>query len=157
MAAATPSTLSSGRQPSVGPTKPGASPSPKPAAIELEVIKRNGATLVIAPVVIRNQTYAFVVDTGAETTLIDQGYVKKLGLQRSKKAPIPVSGIGGSSVAYLATISDWTIGRAHLPASTITVSNLKFGAGLIGLLGSDVLSTFGKVTIDYANEKATLG
>ncbi|WP_167662421.1 hypothetical protein, partial [Salmonella enterica] len=65
--------------------------------------------------------------------------------------------IGGQSKAYLANISDWKLGRAEVPTSTVAVADLTLRGGLVGLLGSDVLSTFGKVTIDYANEKATLG
>jgi predicted aspartyl protease len=145
-------------EPSVGPTNAAASPKPQPAAIDLQVIKQNGAAVVIAPVVIQGKTYAFIVDTGATATLIDSRYAKVLGLKRTKDAPIPVAGVTGSSTAYLATISNWSIGRAKIPTSTITVGTLSIGGGnLIGLLGSDVLSTFGKITIDYAHQKATLG
>jgi len=145
-------------EPTVGPTNAAASPNPQPAAIDLQVIKRNGAAVVIAPVQIQGKTYAFIVDTGATATLIDSRYAKVLGLKKTKDAPIPVSGVTGSSTAYLATISNWSIGRAKIPTSTITVGTLSLGGGdLIGLLGSDVLSTFGKITIDYDHQKATLG
>ena len=113
--------------------------------------------LVIAPIVINGQTHAFVVDTGATATLIDSSYAKALGLKKTKQAPIPVMGVTGSGSAYLATISNWKIGRAKIPTSTITVSTIHLGVGLVGLLGSDVLSTFGKVTIDYNAQKASLG
>jgi predicted aspartyl protease len=145
-------------EPTVGPTNATASPNPQPAAIDLQVIKRNGAALIIAPVKIQGKTYDFIVDTGATATLIDTSYAKVLGLKKTKNAPIPISGVTGSSTAYLATISNWSIGRARIPTSTITVGNLSLGGGeLVGLLGSDVLSTFGKITIDYANQRATLG
>jgi predicted aspartyl protease len=145
-------------EPTVGPTNAAASPSPQPAAIDLQIIKRNGEALIIAPVVIRGKTYKFIVDTGATATLIDAAYVKELGLKRTSKAALPVAGIGGSTKVYLATISDWTIGRSKLPTSTITVGDIGLSGGdLVGLLGSDVLSTFGTVTIDYDKQKATLG
>ena len=131
--------------PPVGPTNPSQSPAPQPATVDLQVIKRNGAALVIAPIVINGKTYAFVVDTGATATLIDSSYAKALGLKKTKQAPIPVMGVTGSGSAYLATISNWKIGRAKIPTSTITVSTIHLGVGLVGLLGSDVLSTFGKV------------
>jgi predicted aspartyl protease len=143
--------------PSVGPTNPSQSPAPQPATVDLQVLKRNGAALVIAPVVVNGKTYPFVVDTGATATLIDSSYAKILGLKKTKQAPIPVMGVTGSGSAYLATISNWKIGRATIPTSTITVSTIHLGVGLVGLLGSDVLSTFGKVTIDYNAQKASLG
>ncbi len=103
--------------PSVGPTKAGQSPGPKPVTIDLQVIKRRGAALVVAPVVVHGKTYLFVVATGATATLVDQSYANAPGLKKT----------------------------IHL------------GAGLVGLLGSDVLSTFGKITIDYSAQKASLG
>ncbi len=143
--------------PTVGPTDPSQSPKPQPAAVSLQVVKRNGATLVLAPITIHGKAYPFVVDTGASATLISSAYMKRLGLKATGQAPIPVAGVTGSGNAQLATISDWAIGRSRIPTSTITVTKLQIGSGLVGLLGSDVLSTFGKVTIDYKQEKATLG
>ncbi len=151
------SAAGSSAPPSVGPTNPTQSPAPQPASVDLQVIKRNGAALVIAPIVINGKTYAFVVDTGATATLIDSSYAKVLGLKKTKQAPIPVMGVTGSGSAYLATISHWKIGRAAIPTSTVTVSTIHLGVGIVGLLGSDVLSTFGKVTIDYNAQKASLG
>jgi predicted aspartyl protease len=144
-------------QASVGPTNPAQSPGPKPATVNLLVVKRNGAAIVVAPLVIHGKTYQFVVDTGATVTVIDQTYATQLGLTKTKAAPIPVTGVTGSGTAYLATVSDWQIGQAKIPTSTITVSTIHLGAGLVGLLGSDVLSTFGKITIDYSAQKAYLG
>lgn len=143
--------------PSVGPTNPSQSPTPRPASVDLQVLKRNGAALVIAPITINGKTYQFIVDTGATATLVDAAYAKTLGLKSTGKAPIPVAGVTGSGTAYLATISHWKIGRANIPTSTVTVSTIHLGVGLVGLLGSDVLSTFGKVTIDYNAQKASLG
>jgi predicted aspartyl protease len=143
--------------PSVGPTNPTQTPAPRPATIDLQVLKRNGAALVIAPVIVNGKTYRFIVDTGATATLVDTSYAKALGLKNAGKAPIPVTGVTGTGSAYLATISHWKIGRASIPTSTVTVSTIRLGVGLVGLLGSDVLSTFGKVTIDYNAQKASLG
>jgi predicted aspartyl protease len=141
----------------VGPTNPAQSPGPKPVTINLLVVKRNGATIVVAPLTIRGRTYQFVVDTGATATVVDQSYAAQLGLVKTKNAPIPVTGVTGTGTAYLATISDWQIGKAKIPTSTITVSNINLGVGLVGLLGSDVLSTFGKITINYSAQTASLG
>jgi clan AA aspartic protease (TIGR02281 family) len=152
------STATATAEPTVGPTNAAASPSPKPAAIDLEIVKRNGEAIIIAPVEIQGKTYEFIVDTGATATLIDQAYATRLGLKKTKQAPISVAGVTGSAKAYLATISNWSIGRSKIPTSTITVGNLGLGSGdLVGLLGSDVLSTFGRITIDYDKQKATLG
>ena len=141
----------------VGPTDPNQSPAPKPVSVDLQVVKRDGAAFIIAPVMIHGRTYQFIVDTGAEVTIVDQSYAAALGLKRTKNAPIPLAGVTGSGTAYLATVNDWGIGKAKIPTSTITVSTIHLGVGIVGLLGSDVLSTFGKITIDYNAQKASLG
>lgn len=143
--------------PTVGPTNPAQSPAPKPVSIDLQVVKRDGAAVIIAPVMIHGRTYQFIVDTGAEVTIVDQSYAAGLGLVRTKNAPIPVAGVTGSGTAYLATINDWGIGKSKIPTSTITISTINLGVGIVGLLGSDVLSTFGKITINYSNQTASLG
>ena len=156
-AAATAAAATAPAPPTVGPTNPAQSPNPKPVSIDLQVVKRDGAALIIAPVMIHGRTYQFIVDTGAEVTVIDQSYAAALGLKRTTNAPIPVAGVTGSGTAYLATISNWGIGKAKIPTSTITISSIHLGLGIVGLLGSDVLSTFGKITIDYSAQKASLG
>jgi hypothetical protein len=51
-------------------------------------------------------------------------------------------------------VRDWRVGKVKLPATTVVEANLPFGnadGGVQGLLGSDMLSAFDVVTIDYAN------
>jgi len=52
----------------------------------------------------------------------------------------------------LISVKHWRVGRVTLPATTIVEENLPFGnadGGVQGLLGSDMLSQFDIVTIDY--------
>ena len=51
-------------------------------------------------------------------------------------------------------VEHWRVGTVELPATTIVEENLPFGGtdgGVQGLLGSDMLSQFDVVTIDYTH------
>jgi predicted aspartyl protease len=144
--------------PTVGPIHPSATPQPKPAVISLTIVKEAGEALVIAPVTIKGKEYPFVVDTGATVTLVNDHLAKELGVTPNGKT-LPITGIGGGRQAKLANVSGWAIGKSKLPTSTVGIAVNTFSptTKIAGLLGSDVLSTFGKVTIDYKNQKASLG
>ncbi len=114
----------------------------------------DGSTLVIVDLTIKGQgPYAFALDTGASLSLIDSQVAQKLGLPVAGP-PEDLTGIGGTQRVTPVSISQWSMGAAALPNRTITsasVSDLRRSAGIVGLLGSDVLSAYSSVTIDYAN------
>jgi predicted aspartyl protease len=114
----------------------------------------DGSTLVEAPISINNHgPYNFIIDTGASVSVVDTVVANRLNLP-VVGASQPVSGVGGSTIATPVKVAAWRLGQLTLPSATITKGNLpdaQHGQGLQGLLGSDVLSRFGQVTIDYAN------
>ena len=68
---------------------------------------------------------------------------------------------GVASVSQVASIKvkDWSVGGVKLPSTTIVEANLPFGnanGGVQGLLGSDMLSQFDIVTIDYDHSRLVL-
>ncbi len=143
---------------SVGPVSPSATAAPRPASIPLKILKEKGSTLIIAPVTVKGTEYAFIVDTGASVTLLSDTFAKEAGIKPNGKT-LPITGIGGGKEAQLADISGWFIGKAKLPTSTVGIATSTFSptSKIAGLLGSDLLSTFGKITIDYKNQTASLG
>ncbi|MBV9683705.1 MAG: hypothetical protein JO046_18080, partial [Solirubrobacterales bacterium] len=55
-------------------------------------------------------------------------------------------------------LSNWSIGGQPLPSVVASSSPIVGTGGFgFGLLGSDVLSRFGSVTIDYRDKLLTLG
>src|SRR3954463_6860030 len=118
-----------------------------------------GEVASIVVVTIRNHKVPFVVDTGAGSSLIDLKAAEKLGFKPIGKAH-QVRGVGGKSRALPILIEDWSVGPVPLPNLRIETSNLskdtKSGQP-IGLLGSDVLSRYKSVTLDFAREKLQLG
>lgn len=118
--------------------------------IQVQHLLGGGVDILVAVKIAGQGPYTFVVDTGAESSLIDTTVARQLGLQVVGRAH-QIGGIGGSERAIPVSISQWSMGAVRLPASTIdsaAVQDLS-GSATVGLLGSDVLSQFGNVTINY--------
>ena len=120
---------------------------------------QGGATAVLIAVTINNHgPYTFIVDTGAELSLIDTQVSKQLGLRVTGDAH-QVSGIGGTQQAVPVAVSHWHVDTLRLPNTTIDSGDFsaeRRASGYVGLLGSDILAQFGLVTIDYANGTLTV-
>jgi predicted aspartyl protease len=100
--------------------------------------------------------FTFTVDTGASHSVIDYDLVQKLRI-RTIGAPLTVTGITCRGQAARIRVSHWRVGRVSLPAREIqTIDMPDPGGGVDGLLGSDILSTFGAITVDYARERLVL-
>lgn len=119
----------------------------------------DGATLVIVDLAINGKgSYPFALDTGASITLVETSLAQSLQLPTSG-APEVITGVGGDQRIMPVSISHWSLGAAALPARTIAsadMSAIHRSAGVDGLLGSDVLSSFSAVTIDYASSVVTV-
>jgi predicted aspartyl protease len=121
--------------------------------VAVEVIKGKGNdTAVVIPVSIHGHgPYPFIVDTGASQSLVAPALVERLGLPRSPQGAT-VQGVGGAVNVDRIVIDRWRAAGLRLPAQRIVTIDGPAGptkGGVAGLLGSDVLSTFGRVTIDY--------
>jgi hypothetical protein len=127
--------------------------------VPIKVIRQGPAAIALAPVCIAGQgPYAFVVDSGAGTSSFDTQLVKQLHLAANG----PTESIGAVSCTTKATPTSgpsWSVGNVPLAAQTVSSIDIP-GFGLrnavSGLLGSDVLSRFGAVQLDYKHQSMTL-
>ena len=128
------------------------------ATAPLVILKaRDGETLALARVIIHGRAFPFLIDTGSSKTLVDEALARKLHLKTVGK-PINVTGVGCSEPASKVRLSRWSIGGQSLPNIVATRSVIAGADGkAFGLLGSDVLSHFGTISIDYAHGELTLG
>jgi predicted aspartyl protease len=128
------------------------------ASIPIVILKaKDGETLALARVVIHGHAYPFLIDTGSSKTLVDDALARRLHLKTVGK-PIKVTGVGCSEGASKVRLSNWSIGGQALPSIVATSSTIAGSGGKpFGLLGSDVLSHFGSIGIDYAHGVLTLG
>jgi hypothetical protein len=131
-----------------------------PTVIPVTVLRGQDRTvLVLVPVTISGHgPYDFVLDTGASVSLIDETLAARLGLAVTG-ANHPVSGIGGTVQVPFVSISHWQMGRLALPTAQLGSGSLpgdQHASPARGLMGSDILSQFGTITINYDDSTLTV-
>ena len=128
------------------------------STVPLAILKaKDGETLALARVIVHGHAFPFLIDTGSSKTLVDNALAKKLHLKTVGR-PIKVTGVGCSETARKVRLASWSIGGQRLPSIVATSSVIAGANGkAFGLLGSDVLSHFRAIGIDYAHGVLTLG
>jgi predicted aspartyl protease len=124
----------------------------------LRVVKlRDGEVLAFARVIVHGRPFTFLIDTGSSKSLVDDALAKQLHLKTVGR-PIKVTGVGCSESARKVRLNHWSIGGQRLPSIVATSSVIAGANGhAFGLLGSDVLSHFHVISIDYAHGVLALG
>lgn len=146
---------SGGHQARRQPTAPPAAQS-KEHSVPL-VVERggNGAVIALVPIhILGKGPYPFALDTGASQSVIGQHVAQELRLATAGVTG-PISGVFLTERADLVKVPQWRVGDVHLPAATVMSLPLRHKSesdGLAGLLGSDMLSHFGAVTIEYERQ-----
>jgi hypothetical protein len=116
-------------------------------------------TMALVPVTIEGQgPFNFALDTGASHSAIDRELAERLNLPVTGK-PTKVAGVGAISEAVPVKVSEWRAGDVELPAGTLVTLEMPSTSRdlkLQGLLGSDVLSRYGAVKVDYVGKELTL-
>lgn len=95
--------------------------------------------------------YAFVLDSGAGQSTIDAGLARRLHL--ASAGPVSeFAGVGCTGTARPVSSGSWSLDGVALAPQELTAATLPQIGGKgepVGLLGSDVLSRFGAVRIDF--------
>jgi Aspartyl protease len=141
-------------EPTAASVEPGAAGE---TVVALRVITRGSATLARAPVSINGKgPFRFILDTGAATAAINQKLADELGLKPMGRRA-DVSGVTATQVVELVGVEEWALGDTSLPPAAIGALDFPDKAGssgqIAGLLGSDQLSRFGAITLDYRSEE----
>jgi gag-polyprotein putative aspartyl protease/Aspartyl protease len=95
--------------------------------------------------------FPFVLDTGAGQSTIDAGLAHRLHLAAAG-APSAFAGVGCTGAAQPVSVGAWSLDGVALAPQQLTAATLPQMGGKgepVGLLGSDVLSRFGGVRIDF--------
>lgn len=136
------------------PTEPG-----ELRTVQMQVLERDGLALAFVPVSISGRgPYLFALDTGASTSTVDLEVAREIGLPETGEQR-DVTGIIGRESVPIARVEQWSLGNVALPTSEVALIELPSsdrGHGLRGLLGSDVLITFGRIVVDYDREQLGL-
>ncbi|WP_165986469.1 retropepsin-like aspartic protease [Streptomyces sp. YIM 98790] len=133
---------------------PGAAPE-----VPMRIVEQDDLILAFVPVSISGQgPFMFALDTGASASVVDEAVADRVGLPRTGERR-SVSGVLGTGEVPVAEVEQWEVGEVALEPGEVTVVDLgppRGGGGIQGLLGSDVLSDFGSITVDYDDEVLTL-
>jgi hypothetical protein len=127
--------------------------------VKIEVVATSARptrqTLALVPVVIDGHgPFPFALDTGASRSLISATLASELHLPARGSAGM-LQGVTGTASAENFAVASWRAGDITLPPSMVAaIGSPAAGAvsrlhGPVGLLGSDVLSRYGKIAIDY--------
>ena len=136
-------------------TEPPPTVSEPPSQARLRVVSGPAGVVAFVKVYVRGKgPFAFSVDTGASHSVIDFEVVRKLGL-KTIGDPVTITGIACSGTAGRLRMAKWRAGGVKLPATEIQTIDMP-SPEIDGLLGSDVLSTFGAITVDYEAERLLL-
>jgi gag-polyprotein putative aspartyl protease/Aspartyl protease len=103
--------------------------------------------------------YPFVIDSGAGESIIDAGLATRLHLAHDG-SKTEFEGVGCVGTAQPVRVPIWSVAGVALATQSLTAATLPgFGhtGEPVGLLGSDVLSRFGAVRIDFKAQTLTLG
>jgi hypothetical protein len=95
--------------------------------------------------------FPFVLDSGAGQSTIDSGLAHRLHLAAAG-APSEFAGVGCTGAAQPVSVGAWSLDGVELAPQQLTAATLPQMGGKgepVGLLGSDVLSRFGGVRIDF--------
>ncbi len=126
------------------------------AEARLTIVARQGGVVAYAPIKFdRSRTQLFVVDTGATVSSVSSLLAHNLHLANADQS-IELSAAFGCPADLTEVDSGrWTLGSTLLPPQSVA-SLPTSGSGVSGLLGSDVLSRFGAVVIDYRGARMLL-
>ena len=120
-----------------------------------------GAAAVLVPISIGSHHGYFILDTGAEKSMIDKRVAKQLKLRQVGRRHTLCGISGCNRPTRSVNVPGWQLGGVALPSTNLAQGDmLELFPGptlAAGLLGADMLSAYGKINIDFANSVLTLG
>ena len=132
--------------------QPAPTPAPPTAPDELLAFNDNGSRMTVPVTIGASGPYRFIVDTGAERTVISRELAGTLGLARGRDVRVTaMAGVANVGTVVIPMISVGTIGGARIEAPAFEYRHL----GALGMLGIDTLQNHA-VTIDFDNKVMTV-
>jgi len=124
----------------------------RPSVLAAKIIHIDAGAAVLVNVCIDDAgPFPFVIDSGSSSSAISEQLSRRFRL-RPVGAPEQAAGIACRATVVPEQLASWSVGGVALrPQVVLSVSLPKLGQNqpIAGILGSDVLSRFGSVRIDY--------
>ena len=132
----------------------------RPLVLPIRIVHLGKGAVVLANVCIDGVgPFPFVVDSGSALSVVDTQLSHRFDLHQVGM-PELAAGIGCSATVVPEQVSRWSMGNLTLrPQAVLSTAmpNLNASQPLDGVIGSDVLSRFGAVRIDYRTQTMSLG
>jgi len=127
-------------------------------AVPLRVERAGPTVRVTIPMCVDGRgPFLFLLDSGAPSTLFDTHFLDHVRLPTA--APSLLHQPGCATVVLHVTVNRWSLGPVALtnqPVAVVRMPGFGLGDQPMGLIGSDVLSRFGAVRIDYRAQLLTV-
>jgi predicted aspartyl protease len=130
------------------------------AQVPLRLARSDRPILLVDVVVDTEQTFAFILDTGASHTVVSPELARRVDLRDVQGESIV--GVGGVTRSSAGVVRSLSVGEALVSDSMVIVADIfsalneATGATFQGILGFDFLSRF-TLEIDYPNQTLRLG
>ncbi len=109
--------------------------------------------LIIVEGAVNGAPVSFILDTGADISIVPQSFAARLGVDPKSGIFITMSGIGGTVEVPLVETDSVAVGEAEVRNLEVTVNETPLAD--TGLLGADFLSDY-KVNIKYETNEVFL-
>ena len=132
----------------------------RPSALAVRIVHIDTGDVVLVKACIDGAgPFPFVIDTGSSFSVIDTQLARRFHLHQVG-VPQEAAGIACRATVVPEQLSSWSMGGLALrPQAVFSASlpNLKPNQPLDGVIGSDVLSRFGSIRIDYQKRTVSFG
>lgn len=134
--------------------------SPTGKAVPVQILRNKGEVQVRTSAMVHAVSTAMVIDTGASTSEVDTTLAKRAGLKNVGE-PQTVDSVSCSTKVQPVTLDRMVVGSVAMPTvvgiSSTIPSTSSSTAESFGLIGSDILSSYGRIGIDFTAGKLVLG
>jgi predicted aspartyl protease len=127
--------------------------------VPLRLAKPDRPILLVDVLINAQETYPFILDTGASQTIVSPELAQRMGIGGTTADSI--IGVGGAIQSLIGILTSLSIGEATLSNVPVIVADIfsslsqAVGTKFDGVLGFNFLSNF-KIEIDYPNERLRL-
>ena len=132
----------------------------RPSVLAVRIVRIDtGAVVLVNACIDGAGPFPFVIDSGSSFSIINKQVSRRFHLHEVGGAQ-QAAGIGCSTVVDPEQLSSWSVGELALRPQVVfsaSLPNLEPNQPLAGVIGSDVLSRFGSVRIDYQKQTMSLG
>lgn len=129
----------------------------------ITIVRRGPSALIDLRATVAGAPTTWLLDTGSASTVIAAPRADALGLRPTGAAQTRAGAAGCTATVTPVRISRWHVGSVRLPptialaSGSPVITHPEPGRSTAGLIGADVLASFGSATVDFKDHRLILG